>query len=117
MEETRGIGDLLGPLMSYGWDYILVSFLATLFGTASHYAKKCLKTEADWDTYWQNNKKNSALALVTMIGSYFGTLLADPNASLLTFAAIGYTVDSVINKAPPSTRVPKRRVGDDLPKT
>lgn len=115
MEEQRTAVSLLGPLLSYGWDFLLISFLATLFGTVSHYAKRCLKSEADWNTYWNNNKKNSALALITMIGSYFGILLADPNASIMTFAAIGYTVDSVFNKAPPSTRVPKRRAGDDLP--
>ena len=115
MEEQRSALDLLGPILTYGWDYLLISFLAALFGTVSHYVKRCLKSEADWDTYWQHNKKNSALALISMIGSYFGILLADPNASILTFAAIGYTMDSMFNKAPPSTKVPKRRAGDDLP--
>lgn len=104
MEEVRHANDLLAPFLVYGWDYLLISFIATMIGTASHYAKKCLRSEADWDTYWQTHKKRTALALISVVSGYLGTLLADPNASLLTFAAIGYTIDSVLNKAPPSVR-------------
>lgn len=104
MDNVREAGDLLGFLSYYSWDFILISFLITLTGTLSHYAKKCLRSEADWDTYWQNNKRNTALSLVSMVGAYFGVLVNDPNASLLTFIAIGYATDSLANKAPSSRK-------------
>lgn len=104
MENEIGLTTLFGPLIKYTWDYLLFSYLITIGGVAMHYAKKVMRTEADWDTYWSENKKNSLFSIAAATGSYFAILLSDPNASILTFAAIGYTVDSALNKAPASRK-------------
>jgi hypothetical protein len=101
------MASLLGPLAQYTWKYLLLSYLITIGGVVMHYAKKCMRSEADWDTYWNNNKKQSAISIVAATGSYVAILLSDPGASIITFAAIGYTVDSALNKAPASRKAAK----------
>ena len=70
-----------------------------------HYIKKCIRFEADWDTYWLTHKSQTFTAVTAAISSYIGILMTNTEASLLTFFAIGYVVDSMFNKAPASKKV------------
>lgn len=104
--------DLLGPIANYSWGYILLSFSVTILGTLVHYVKKCIKLEADWNTYWSKHKPQTITAIFAVLGSYFTILYTEADPSLLTFIAVGYAIDSMFNKAPPSSKVPKRRASD-----
>lgn len=98
--EQVGVGNLLGFLDSYTIGYLVLSFVVTLVGVVSHYVKKCLKAEAEWNTYWVTHKNQTATALMAALGSYGTVLMTETNASLITYLAIGYVVDSMFNKAP-----------------
>ena len=104
--------DLLGPIANYSWGYILLSFSVTILGTLIHYVKKCIKLEADWNTYWSKHKPQTIAAIFAVLGSYFTILYTEADPSLLTFIAGGYSIDSMFNKAPPSSKVPRRRASD-----
>lgn len=105
MLEIKSLSDLLGPLMLYSWGYLLLSFSVTSSGVVIHYIKKCIRLEADWDTYWIKHKAQTFTALTAAFSSYISILMTNTEASLVTFFAIGYVVDSMFNKAPASKKV------------
>lgn len=98
MEDAITSVDLLGPLMKYSWDYFVISYAFTLLGIATHYVKKCVQEKLDFVRYWTANKQSSVLVILTATASYFTTLLVDPNPNLMTFLAISYMADSMLNK-------------------
>lgn len=98
MQEQVSALELLGPLTKYTWDYFVISYLFTVLGIAVHYVKKCVQEKLDFVLYWTANKQSSILVILTATASYFTTLLVDPNPNLMTFMAISYMADSMLNK-------------------
>lgn len=107
MQDQVSALELLGPLTKYTWDYFVISYLFTVLGIAVHYVKKCVQEKLDFVLYWTANKQSSILVILTATASYFTTLLVDPNPNLMTFMAISYMADSMLNK----DGGPKQRAG------
>lgn len=89
---------LLGPLMKYSWDYLILAYALTLMGVAVHWVKKCVQQKLDFVKYWTCNKQSSVLVVLTTTAGYFTTLIVDPNPSLMTFISISYMADSMLNR-------------------
>jgi hypothetical protein len=77
-----------------------LAYIAMGFGI--HVVKKSISDGIHWKRYLFENKARTKLALGVGAFSYLSLILFNPNASPQEFAAIGYIIDSVFNKAPRS---------------
>lgn len=78
------------------------NFLCVNAGIAIHTVKKCGEYQITLADYWRKNKARSATALLSVYGSYVALMLTNSGAGAGEFLAIGYMLDSILNKAPDS---------------
>lgn len=77
---------------------VIYPFLATVLGVVAHYIKKIIRDGYDWKTYWKTESKNSYMAISgALLG--FATMIQTGGSSLLMYFLLGFSCDSILNKA------------------
>lgn len=82
--------------------YFLLSLVYIFLGFGIHVVKKMMSDGIHWKRYLTENKERTKIALGVGLFSYINLIVFRPDASPHEFAAIGYIIDSVFNKAPRS---------------
>lgn len=85
---------------AFSLEYLFTTLLYTVMGFAFHVMKKNFSDGISWKRYLMENRMRTKLAIGVGLFSYGNLLLFHPNAAPHEFAAIGYIIDSVFNKAP-----------------
>ncbi len=80
--------------------YAATTFMYVLLGFGMHIVKKSVSDGIDWMHYLTEHRSRTWLAAGAGIISCLNLIVFRPDATPAEFAAIGYIVDSVFNKAP-----------------
>ena len=92
------------------WNFICVNA-----GVVIHTVKKCNELQISIVDYWKAHKARGLSALFSIYGSYIALMLTNSGAGAGEFLAIGYMLDSMVNKAPePKQVVALREEVEDL---
>jgi hypothetical protein len=83
----------------------LQSGLITLAGLVSHIFKKSMDQEISPIKYVMMYRKRTILSLSGIISSFIALAVTHPTAGAAAFFALGYVLDSAINKAPTKVEV------------
>lgn len=81
-------------------DIALVYLVCVIVGVMVNWAKRCNELELPMMEYWRKNPARSQAAIVGTLSAFFFTMTTDPQAGKLTYIAIGYACDNLLNKAP-----------------
>lgn len=88
----------------WAWNFICVNA-----GIAIHTVKKCTELQISIADYWKTHKGRGLTALLSVYGSYVALMLTNSGAGTGEFLAIGYMLDSILNKAPESKEAQQLR--------
>lgn len=78
------------------------NFLCVMAGMVINTIKVCRETNRTLFEYWAAYKGHSVISLLSVWSSYIALMLTNSEASPGEFLAIGYMLDSFLNKAPES---------------
>lgn len=81
------------------------NFLAVTAGMLIHTIKTCNTSGIGILDYWKKHSGRSVTAIASVYGSYIALMISNGDASAGEFLAIGYMLDSMLNKAPESKQV------------
>lgn len=81
------------------------NFIAVTAGMFIHTIKTCHTSGITMLDYWKKHKGRSATAIASVYSSYFALMLSNGEAGAGEFLAIGYMIDSLLNKAPESVKL------------
>ena len=89
--------------MEQHWLYfakLVFYFLVTVLGVISHFLKKKIKGEtlSDITEYFKDHFKSTIVTIIAAVIS-FAVLVASNDISILSAFAVGYSADSLFNKA------------------
>jgi hypothetical protein len=86
-------------------DIVLQSVFYTCAGVVAHIFKRSMNEGISPWCYLVMYKARTIASLTTVVTSYFGLLMTTPEAGGAAFFAIGYILDSAINKSPTALEV------------
>lgn len=96
------VQDYVTMLQSDPWIW---NFLCVMAGMVINTIKVCRETNRSLVAYWAEHKAHSIISLLSVWSSYVALMLTNAEASPGEFLAIGYMLDSFLNKAPESRQV------------
>lgn len=76
------------------------NFACVNAGILIHTVKKCAENKVSIGEYWKAYKGRGFTSLLSVYGSYLALMLTNSGAGTGEFLAIGYMLDSMVNKAP-----------------
>lgn len=100
------IQEIVTSLQADPWVW---NFLCVNTGIIIHSLKKCSELQISIVAYWKAHKGRGATALLSVYGSYLALMLTNASAGTGEFLAIGYMLDSILNKAPEPKQVQELR--------
>jgi hypothetical protein len=82
------------------FDIVIQSLFYTAAGVVAHVFKRSMNEKISPWCYLVMYKGRTIAAMSTVVTSYIGLLMTAPEAGGAAFFAIGYILDSAVNKAP-----------------
>lgn len=96
------IQEVVASLQADPWVW---NFICVNAGGIIHTVKKCNELQISIAAYWRAHKARGLSALLSIYGSYLALMLTNAGAGAGEFLAIGYMLDSMVNKAPEAKHV------------
>jgi hypothetical protein len=93
---TEAVKGLLGVEPAVALTY----FLCVVIGVLINWAKRCRELDIGLLAYWTTNPVRSQTAIIGTIAAFAFTIITDPESSKLTYMAIGFACDNLLNKVP-----------------
>lgn len=90
------VKNLLGVEPSMAITYLL----CVLIGVGINWAKSSREANISLMSYWTRYPVRSQTAIIGTISAYLFTVITDPESGKLTYIAIGYACDNLLNKVP-----------------
>lgn len=78
----------------------LTYLICVIIGVCINWAKSCREANISLMTYWTRYPIRSQTAIIGTISAYLFTVITDPDSGKLTYMAIGYACDNLLNKTP-----------------
>jgi hypothetical protein len=91
---------IVGELLGVPIETAIVYFICVVLGVCINWAKRCNELEVAMFEYWRSNPARSQAAILGTLCAFFLTLMTDPESGKLTYIAIGFACDNLLNKAP-----------------
>lgn len=99
--------------IDFGDKNLYLGIMFVLIGVLANVFKFMLTTKVTFLDYWITRPKRSQMAAISTLGTFLVTYSATPEAPPITYIAIGFALDNLINKA----AKPKLTVKQKLPST
>jgi hypothetical protein len=100
------VQEFITSLQSDPWVW---NFLCVNAGIIIHTLKKCSELQITILDYWKAHKGRGLTSLLSVYGSYLALMLTNSGAGTGEFLAIGYMLDSALNKAPEPKQIQELR--------
>ncbi len=76
----------------------LTYFICVVIGVSINWAKACRENNLGLWQYWSRYPIRSQTAIIGTISAFLFTVITDPDSGKLTYIAIGYACDNLLNK-------------------
>jgi NhaP-type Na+/H+ or K+/H+ antiporter len=79
---------------------LMAYFICVIIGVCINWIKQSMERGCPFKEYWSRFPVRSQLALFSTFAAFVVTAMTDPTSGKLTYVAIGFACDNLINKAP-----------------
>lgn len=103
------IADAVRELVGMEPHMALTYFMCVVIGVMMNWAKRARELDVGLIEYWTSNKARSQTAIVGTICAYVFTLITDPESGKLSYIAIGFACDNLLNNPKAGNKVEQVR--------